>query len=57
VHSDGLLHNLCDHLAIQAQLKEMSQGNISLRRLVYDVTLIVLPLFVTTRIVSSWRWS
>jgi ABC-2 type transport system permease protein len=29
---------------------------VDLRRLVYDATLVGLPLYVTVRVVDSWRW-
>jgi len=54
---DGWLRLLCDQVAIPSQLAEMSQGIISLRRVAFDATLVVLPLFLSTRIVGSWRWS
>jgi ABC-2 type transport system permease protein len=34
----------------------MAKGVVDLRRLVFDGTLAVLPLFVTVRVVDSWRW-
>jgi ABC-2 type transport system permease protein len=54
---DGRLRLLFDQVAIQSQLAEMSQGIISLRRVAFDATLVALPLFLSTRIVGSWRWS
>jgi ABC-2 type transport system permease protein len=33
----------------------MSKGVVDLRRLVFDLTVVVLPLFVATRLVESWR--
>ena len=54
---DGRLRLLCDQVAIQSQLAEMSQGIISLRRVAFDATLVALPLFLSTRVVGSWRWS
>jgi ABC-2 type transport system permease protein len=35
---------------------ELSKGVVDLRRLVFDGTLVVLSLFVTSRVVDSWRW-
>jgi ABC-2 type transport system permease protein len=54
---DGWLRQLCDQVAIQSQLAEMSQGIISLRRVAFDATLVSFPLFLSTRIVGAWRWS
>jgi hypothetical protein len=40
-----------------SQVDELSKGIVDLRRLVFDGTVIVFPLFVTTRVVDSWRWA
>jgi ABC-2 type transport system permease protein len=52
----GPLRELCAHVSALSQMEEMSRGLIDLRRLVFDATLVALPLFVTTRVVESWRW-
>jgi len=57
VFEDGGLQSLCSHLSIQSQLAECSQGLLSLRRFVFDGTLAALPLFLSIRVVDSWRWS
>jgi len=56
VFDPGLLHSICAHVSVQDQLQELSKGVVDLRRIVLDLTLIVLPLFLTVRIVESWRW-
>jgi ABC-2 type transport system permease protein len=53
----GALHQFLDHLSPQAQLAEMSRGIIVVKRIVFDATLVALPLLFTTKIVDSWRWS
>jgi ABC-2 type transport system permease protein len=53
---DGPLHELCSYVSVWDQMADFSQGVIDLRRLVWDVTLIALPLFITVRAVDSWRW-
>jgi len=45
---DSALAPLLDHVSIQAQLREASQGILALGRLVFDVSLIVLGLVATT---------
>jgi ABC-2 type transport system permease protein len=35
---------------------EFSKGVVDLRRLVFDGSLVFLPLFVAVRVVDSWRW-
>jgi ABC-2 type transport system permease protein len=37
-------------------MDEFSKGVVDLRRLIFDATLVALPLFVTTRVIDSWRW-
>lgn len=53
----GPLHDLCAHVSVLSQVAEMSKGVIDLRRLVFDLTLVVFPLFVAVRVVDSWRWT
>lgn len=55
VYADGNLHELFSHVSIQALLSECAQGVLSLRRLVYMTTLIVVPLTFTIRAVDHWR--
>jgi hypothetical protein len=38
-------------------MNELASGIVDSRRLVLYGTLIVLPLFVATRAVESWRWA
>jgi len=56
LESDAV-RSFAQHVSIQAQMGEMSRGIISVRYVVYDLSLVVLPLFVATRIVAAWRWS
>ena len=53
---EGLLHDVCGYVSVWAQMEDFSKGVIDLRRLVYDGTLVVVPLSATVRIVDSWRW-
>ena len=53
---DGVIHDLCAHVSVWAQMDDFSKGIVDLRRIVFDGSLIVLPLFLTTRVVDSWRW-
>ncbi len=55
VFDDGPLRELCAHVSLSTQLEEMSKGVVDLRRLVFDLSLTVWALFVTTRVVDSWR--
>jgi ABC-2 type transport system permease protein len=52
----GLLRDVCAHVSVASQMEEMSRGIVDLRRLVFDASLAVVSLFVTARVVDSWRW-
>ena len=56
VFEPGLLHDVCAHLSIGSQMEEMSRGIVDLRRIVFDGSIAVTSLFVTSRVVDSWRW-
>jgi ABC-2 type transport system permease protein len=57
VARDGsLLQAVCSHVSVWAQMNDFASGIVDTRRLVFDGTLIVVPLFITTRVVDSWRW-
>lgn len=52
----GPLHELCSFVSLWSQMNDFSKGLVDLRRIVFDATLILLPLFVTVRAVDAWRW-
>jgi ABC-2 type transport system permease protein len=56
VFDDGAARAICAHVSAWSQMNDFSQGVVDSRRLVFDGTLIVLPLFITVRAVESWRW-
>lgn len=53
---DGTVHDVATHLSVWTQMNDASRGLLDSRRLIYDATLIALPLFITTRAVDAWRW-
>lgn len=55
IFDPGPLRDLCAHMSVLSQLDEVSKGIVDLRRVVFDLTLVLLPLFLTARIVDSWR--
>ncbi len=58
VTRDGtMIHDVCAYLSVWAQMNDFASGVVDSRRLVLDGTLVVLPLFLSTRVVDSWRWS
>jgi ABC-2 type transport system permease protein len=56
IFDSGATHDLCAYVSVFSQMGEMSKGIIDLRRLMFDATMIALPLFVTVRAVDAWRW-
>ncbi|WP_394847252.1 ABC transporter permease [Pendulispora brunnea] len=50
------LHDICAHVSVWAQMNDFASGIVDSRRLVYDATLILLPLYATARVVDAWRW-
>lgn len=52
----GPVRDLCVHVSVWSQMNDFSKGIVDLRRLVFDATVIALPLFVTVRAVDAWRW-
>ena len=49
------MHAICHHVSMWSQMASFSSGLIDTRHLVFDVSIIVTCLFVTVRIVESWR--
>ena len=56
IFDPGPLRQFCAHVSVFSQMDEFSKGIVDLRRLVFHATLVWLPLFVTVRVVDSWRW-
>jgi ABC-2 type transport system permease protein len=56
VFDPGRLQAICAHVSVLSQLEDFSRGVIDLRRLVFDSSLVTLCLFMTRRVVDSWRW-
>jgi ABC-2 type transport system permease protein len=56
VTRDGsAIHDVCAYVSVWAQMNDFASGVVDSRRLCLDATLIVLPLFLTVRVVESWR--
>ncbi len=51
-----VMHDVCSHVSVWAHMNDFASGIVDSRRLVFYGTMIVLPLFVTTRAVDAWRW-
>ncbi|MFO0755314.1 MAG: ABC transporter permease [Byssovorax sp.] len=52
----GPARDLSAHVSVWGQMNDFSAGIIDLRRLVFDATLVAVPLFTTVRAVDAWRW-
>lgn len=46
---------LCAYVSVWGQMNEFSRGVVDSRRLIFDLSVVVLPLFLTVRTVQSWR--
>jgi ABC-2 type transport system permease protein len=56
IFDDGVVHDICGYVSVWSQMDDFSKGIVDLRRLAYDATMTVVPLFATVRVVDSWRW-
>jgi ABC-2 type transport system permease protein len=56
IFEPGLFRDICAHVSMMGQMEDFSRGILDLRRVVFDGSITVLGLFVTTRVVDSWRW-
>lgn len=51
-----VLHDVCAHVSVWAQMNDYASGIVDSRHVVYEGSLVVLPLFLTVRAVDAWRW-
>lgn len=56
VFEEGLARDLSAYVSVWAQMNDFSRGIVDSRRLVFDASLVALPLFVAIRVVDSWRF-
>jgi ABC-2 type transport system permease protein len=56
VFDAGPAHDVCAYLSIWSQMADFSKGLIDSRRVIFDLSLTVVPLFITVRAVDAWRW-
>ena len=50
-----LLHAACAHVSVWAQMNDFASGVVDSRRLVWDATLVVVPLLFTVRVIDAWK--
>jgi ABC-2 type transport system permease protein len=56
IFEPGLMQEISGHVSMASQMEEFSRGLIDLRRIVFDLSIAVTSLFITIRVVDSWRW-
>jgi ABC-2 type transport system permease protein len=56
IFDPGPVREVCAHVSVFSQMDEFSKGVVDLRRLVFLLSMVCLPLFFTVRVVDSWRW-
>jgi ABC-2 type transport system permease protein len=56
IFPEGPARDICSYVSLWSQMNDFSKGIVDLRRLTFDATVIVLPLFITVRAVEAWRW-
>jgi ABC-2 type transport system permease protein len=49
-------HAICAYVSVWGHMNDFASGIVDSRRLVFYGTMTALPLYVTTRIVESWKW-
>jgi len=52
----GVAHDICSHISIWSQMSDFSKGLIDSRHLIFHLSLTIVPLFISVRVVDSWRW-
>ncbi len=50
------LQAVSSYVSVWSQMNDFASGIVDSRRLAFDATLIVGPLFLTVRVVDAWRW-
>jgi ABC-2 type transport system permease protein len=56
IFEPGPLRDISAHVSMASQMEDFSKGIVDLRRVVFDLSLVGLSLFLTVRVVDSWRW-
>jgi hypothetical protein len=51
-----MLHDVCAYVSVWAHMNDFGSGILDTRRFVWYGSLTAFPLFLTTRVVDSWRW-
>jgi ABC-2 type transport system permease protein len=55
IFDPGVLHEVCSYVSLAGHMEDFSKGIVDTRRVLYDASLAVFCLFLTVRVVDSWR--
>jgi ABC-2 type transport system permease protein len=55
IFDPGLLHDVCSYVSLAGHMEDFAKGVIDTRRVLYDTSLAIFCLFLTIRVVDSWR--
>ena len=55
IFDPGVFHDVCSYVSLAGHMEDFSKGIVDTRRLLYDGTLAIFCLFLTVRVVDSWR--
>ena len=55
IFDPGLFHDVCSYVSLAGHMEDFSKGIVDTRRLLYDTSLAIFCLFLTVRVVDSWR--
>lgn len=55
IFDPGLLRDLCAYVSLSGHMEDFSKGIVDTRRVLYDLSLALFCLFLTIRVVDSWR--
>jgi ABC-2 type transport system permease protein len=55
IFDPGVLHDVCSYVSLAGHMEDFAKGIVDSRRLLYDGTSALFCLFLTTRVVDSWR--
>jgi ABC-2 type transport system permease protein len=55
IFDPGVLHDVCSYVSLAGHMEDFSKGIVDTRRVLYDASLAVFCLFLTVRVVESWR--
>jgi ABC-2 type transport system permease protein len=55
IFDPGVFHDVCAYVSLAGHMEDFSKGIVDTRRLLYDGSLAAFCLFLTVRVVDSWR--